>query len=107
MRNPEEFAHSFVIFDDMGDNIRLLVVDNLYSSGKQNNINMISVGHTVTDLNVKARENTPSIFINLNSSHLFFERVQEQFKFHSNLHRFKHHKYSIVIIILLMTIVLY
>ena len=80
----------------MGDNIRLLVVDNFYSSGRHNNINIISVGHTVTDLNVKARENTPSIFINLNSSHLFFERVREKFKIHSNLHRFKHHKYGIV-----------
>ena len=56
----------------------------------------MSVGHTVRDLNNKARENTPSIFITLNSSYQFFERVQEKFKIDSNLYRFKNHKYGIV-----------
>ena len=70
----------------MRDNIRKLVVDNFYSSGRHHNINIISVGHTVTDLNFKARENAPSIFITSNSSHLFFERVKENFKIDSNLH---------------------
>ena len=74
-KNPEDFANSLVIIDDMGDNIRTPVVDNFYSSGRHNNIDIISVGHTVTDLKVKARENTPSIFHTLNSSHLFFERI--------------------------------
>ena len=76
----------------MGDNIRMPVVDNFYSSGRHNNNNIISVGHTVTELNVKAREISDSIFNTLNSSHLFFERVQEKFKIDCNLHRFKHYK---------------
>ena len=66
------------------------VVDNFYSSGRRNNINITSVGHTVTHLNVKARENSPSIFITLKSSHQFFERIQEKFKIDCTLHRFKH-----------------
>ena len=35
-------------------------------------------------------------FITLNSSHLFFERVQEKFKIDSNLNRFIQYKYGIV-----------
>ena len=48
-KNPEDFANSLVIFDDMGDNIRMPVVDKFYSSGRHNNFNIISVGHSVTD----------------------------------------------------------
>ena len=96
MNNPEDFANSLVNYDDMGDNIRTPVVDNFYSSRRHNNINIISVGHTVTELNVKARENIPSIFITLNSSHLFFERTQEKKKTDCNMHRFKYYKYAIV-----------
>ena len=92
----EDFDNSLVIFDDMGDNIGMPVVDNFYSSGRHENINKLSVGHTETDLNLKARDNTSSTMITLNSSHLFFERVQEKFKIDSNLHRLKHHKYGIV-----------
>ena len=80
LKNVEDFASSLVIFDDMGDNIRMPVVDNFYSSGRHNNINIISVGETVTKFNVMARENSPSVFNTLNSSHLFFEGVQGKFK---------------------------
>ena len=52
MKNPADFANCLVIFDDMWDKIRLPVVVNFYSSGTHNNINIISVGHTVTDSNV-------------------------------------------------------
>ena len=80
----------------MEANIGMPVVDNFCSSGRHNKINIISVGHTVTDLNVKARDNSPSIFFTLNSSHLIFEKLQEKFKIDCNLHRFKHYKYGIV-----------
>ena len=80
----------------MEDNIGMPVVDNFCSSGRHNNIKIESVGHTVTDLNVTARENSPSTIITLKSSHLVFERVQEKFKIDCNLHRFKHYKYGIV-----------
>ena len=96
LKNVEDFANSLVIFDDMGDNIRMPVVDIFFSSGRHNNNSIISVGHTVTDLNIKAIENSPSIFIALNCSHLSFERVQEKFKTDCNLHRFKHYKNGIV-----------
>ena len=68
LKNPEDFANSLVIFDDMGDNIRLPAVDMLYSSGRHHNIKIKCVGHTVTDLNTKARDNSPLVFIFLNSS---------------------------------------
>ena len=57
MKNVEDFANSHVTFDDVGDNIRMPVLDSFYSSGRHNNFNIISVGHTVTNLIVKAREN--------------------------------------------------
>ena len=79
-----------------GDNIRMPVVDKFHSPGRHHNIDIISVDHTVTDSNVKARENATTIFITLNSSHLFFKRVKEKFKIDSNLHTFKHFKYGIV-----------
>ena len=78
----------------MGENIRLPAIDSLYSKGRHHNISIICVGHTVTDLNTKARDNTPAIYITLNSSQQFFERVQEKFKIDSNLYRFKHYKYG-------------
>ena len=88
--NLDSFANSLIIFDDMGKNIRLPAIDSLYSKGRHHSINIICVGHTVTDLNTKARDNTPAIYITLNSSQQFFERVQEKFKIDSNLYRFKH-----------------
>ena len=90
--NLGSFANSLIIFDDMGENIRLPTIDSLYSKGRHHNINIICVGHTVTDLNNKARDNTPAIYITLNSSQQFFERVQENFKIDSILYRFKHYK---------------
>ena len=63
----------------MGENIRLPAIDSLYSKVRHHNINIICVGHTVTDLNTKARDNTPAIYITLNSSQQFFERVQDKF----------------------------
>ena len=33
----------------MGENIRLPAIDSLYSKGRHHNINIICVGHTVTD----------------------------------------------------------
>ena len=94
--NLDSFANSLIIFDDMGDNIRLPAIDSLYSKGRHRNINIICVGHTVTDLYTKARDNTPAIyiFININSSQQFFERVQEKLKIDSNLYRFKLYKYG-------------
>ena len=68
MNHPEDFANSLVLFDDMGENIILPSADELYSSGRQNNINIICVGHTVTDLTTKTNDNTPLIFITLISS---------------------------------------
>ena len=83
--NLDSFANSLIIFDDMEENIRLPAIDSLYSKGRHHNSNIIFVGHTVTDLNTKARDNTPAIYITLNSSQQFFERVQEKFKIDSNL----------------------
>ena len=94
--NLDSFANSLIIFDDMGENIRLPAIDSLYSKGRHHNINIICVGHTVTDLNTKARENTPAIYITLNSSQQFFERLQEKFKIDSNLYRFKHYNYGVI-----------
>ena len=94
--NLDSFADSLIIFDDMGENTRLPAIDSLYSKGRHHNINIICVGHTVTDLNTKARDNTPAIYITLNSSQQFFERVREKFKIDSNLYRFKHYKYGII-----------
>ena len=94
--NLDSFANSLIIFDDMGENIRLPAIDSLYSKGKHQNINVICVDHTVTDLNTKAGFNTPDIYITLNSSQQFFERVQEKFKIDSNLYRFKHYNYGVI-----------
>ena len=94
--NLDSFANSLIIFDDMGENIRLPAIDSLYSKGRHRNINITCVGHTVTDLNTKARDNTPAIYITLINSQQFFERVQEKFKIDSNLYRFKHYKYGII-----------
>ena len=44
----------------MEDNIIIPVIDTLYSKGRHHNINIICVGHAVTDLITKARENTPA-----------------------------------------------
>ena len=52
-----------MIFDDMGKNIRLPAIDSLYSKSRHHSTNIICVGHTVKDLNTKARENTPAIYI--------------------------------------------
>ena len=76
--------------------IRLPAIDSLYSKGRHHNINIIYLGHTVTEFNTKSRDNTPAIYITLNSSQQFFERVQEKFKIDSNLYRFKHYKYGII-----------
>ena len=94
--NLDSFANSLVIFDDMEENIRLPATDSLYSKGRNHNINIISVDHTLTDLNTKALDNAPAIYITLNSSQQCFERVQEKFKIDSNLYRFKHYKYGII-----------
>ena len=88
--NLDSVANSPNIFDDMGENIRFPAIPSLYSKGRHHNINVICVGLTVTDLNIKARDNTPAIYITLNSSQQFVERVQEKFKIGSNLYRFKH-----------------
>ena len=93
--NLDGFANSLIIFVDMGENIRLLAIDSLYSKSRDHNIDIICVGHTVTDSNTKARDNTPAIYITLNSSQQFFERVQEKFKIDSNLYRFKHYNYGL------------
>ena len=91
--NIDNFANSLIIFDDMGENIRLPAIDSLYSEGRHQIIDIICVANNVTDF-IEARENTPAVYINLNSSQQFFERVQG--KFDSNLYRFKHYKYGIV-----------
>ena len=96
--NLDGFANRRIIFDDMGENIRLPAIDSLYSKGRHHNNNIRCVGHTVTDLNTKARDNTPAIYITLNSSQQFFERVQEKFKIDSNLYRFKHYKYGNIVL---------
>ena len=94
--NTSNLANSLIIFDDMGENIRLPILDSLNSTGRRHNIDISGVGHTVPDLNTKTRENTPMVYIILNGSQQFFERVQEKFKIDSNLYRFKHHKYGII-----------
>ena len=67
LENLDSFANNPIIFDDMGENIRLPAIDSLYSKGRHQNINIIRVGHTLTDLNTKARDNTPAIYITSNS----------------------------------------
>ena len=94
--NLDSFANSLIIFDDMGENITLPGIDSLYFKGRHHNINIICVGHTVTDLNTKARDNTPAIYITLNSSQQFFERVQGKFKIDSNLYRFNYYNYGVI-----------
>ena len=44
----------------------------------------------------KSGDNTPLVFITLNNSQIFFERVQEKFKIDSNLYRFRHHEYGML-----------
>ena len=61
--NLDSFANSLIIIDDMGKNIRLPAIDSLYSKGRDHKINIICVGHTVTDVNTKARDNIPAIYI--------------------------------------------
>ena len=41
LNHPEDFANSLVIFDDMAENIRLPSVDELYSSGRHNKIDIM------------------------------------------------------------------
>ena len=94
--NLDSLVNSLIIFDDMGENIRLPAIDSFYSKGRHHNINIICVSHTVTDLYTKARDNTPPIYITLNSSQQFFERVQGKFRIDSNLYRFKNYKYGII-----------
>ena len=94
--NLDSFANRLIIFDDMGENIRLPAINSLYSKGRHHNINIICRGHTVIDLNTKARDNTPAIYITLNSSQQFFERVQEKFNIDSNLYRFKHYIHGVI-----------
>ena len=65
--NLDSFANSLIIIDDKAENIRLPAIDSLYSKGRHHNINIICVGHTVTDLNTKARDRTPAIYITLNN----------------------------------------
>ena len=52
----------------MGENIRLPAIDSLYSKRRHQNYNILCVGQTVTDLNTKAREITPAIYVTLNCS---------------------------------------
>ena len=94
--NLDSFPNSLIIFDDVGENIRLPAIDSLCSKGRHHNNNIICVGHTVTDLNTYAKDNTPAIYITLNSSQQFFERVQEKFKTDSNLYRFKQYNYGVI-----------
>ena len=94
--NLDSFANSLIIFDYMGENIRLPAIHSLYSKGRHHIINIIFVGHTVTDLNTEARDNTQAIYFKLNSSQQFFERGQEKFKIDSNLYRFKHYNYVVI-----------
>ena len=89
------FANSLIIFDEMGSNIRLPVLHSLYSTGRHLNTDLINIGQTLTELNTKAKEYTPMVYITLNSSQQFFERVQKKLKIESNLYRFKHLKYAI------------
>ena len=94
--NLDSFANSLIIVDDMGENIKLPAIDSLYSKGRHHNINITCVGHTVTDLNTKATDNTPAIYSTLNSSQQFYETVQEKFKIDSNLYRFKHYNNGVI-----------
>ena len=94
--NIDNFANSLIIFDDIGENIRLPDMDSLHSKCRHHNMNIICVGHIVTDLYTKTRENTPALYVTLKSSRHIFERVQEKFKIDSNLYRFKYYKYGII-----------
>ena len=62
INNLDSFANSLIIFDDMGENIRLPATDSLYSKGRHHNINIICVGHTVTDL-IQKQEITPQLYL--------------------------------------------
>ena len=44
----DSFANSLIIFDDMGENIRLPAIDVLYSKGRHHNINIICVKQAIT-----------------------------------------------------------
>ena len=81
----------------MGDNITIPIIDTLYSKGRHHKINTICVGHTITDLNTKARENTPAIYPTSNGSQLFFNRVQNKFNVNASLYRFCHYQYGVII----------
>ena len=83
LNNLENFANSLIIFGDLGDKLRILDIDTLNSKGRHQSIDKICVRHTVTDLNTKARENTPTVNITSNSSQLFFNRVQNKFNFNA------------------------
>ena len=96
LENIEDFANSLTIFDDMGDNIGIPAVEILYSLDRYLNIVIICVGHTVTDFSPKEGDYSPTEFNNINSSHLFIERVQEKYKIDYNLYRFKHYNYGVI-----------
>ena len=84
------------MFGDMGDNNRILDIDTLNSKGRHQSINKICVGHTVTDLNTKARENIPAKKLTSNSSQLFFNRLLDRFFINANLYRFNLYQYGVI-----------
>ena len=60
----------------MGDNIRLAVID-AYAKRRHPNVDIISVGDTITNLNSEPRDNTTVIYLNLKSSY-FIDRVEKK-----------------------------
>ena len=80
----------------MEDNIRIPVIDTLYSKGRHHNIIIICVGHAVIDLITKESENTPAIYITSNSSQVFFNRIQEKFNINANLYRCNQYQYEVM-----------
>ena len=75
-----KIPNSLIIFDDMGENIRLLNTDSLCSRGRHLNNEIICVCYRVTDLKTKTKGKTPIANITLNGSQQFFDREQEKFK---------------------------
>ena len=79
-----KFKRCPLIFDDMGQKIRLRAIDSLHSLGRHHNIKIIYACHTVTDLSVKSRKKTPVVYLTINSSLLSFTRFKDKFNLDSN-----------------------
>ena len=73
LKNIEIFAFSLFIIDVMGDNIRKLAEDVLFSRGRQHGTSVIAAPRTITDLNPKSRDDSSIAYNTLKGSNEFNE----------------------------------